>query len=205
MNLSHLVFSKAENLDLIELIHGHRDVCRISFEADEDYRPFLGILTESSLQFRLDHYPHTASGLYGETALRHQQDNVDVYISKKPEFLDEIQSAIVTRQHQIIGKLFGYPECCIESFQRNLTNPTCEMPLLSSAVETAIRTQNFNYPKIMSPQIPGNTLSFFPCSFDCPSALKKASWRADQRLRVFSDEITESVLRIRNIVITFDR
>jgi hypothetical protein len=198
-NIQDLAFSKAETLDLLELIYNRREACRISFEEGEDFRPLLQAMDELKLPYSINELTHTSSDLYGSTqSTDAQNDAVDIYIAKSPTQLETIQMAFRIQDHQLIGRLFGYPECCIGSFLSGMSDTSLEMPFLTEAFIKTIASGNFQYLKIMSPLIPNNTLSFFPCDFDCDKAVEKARWRANYREEIFGEKVPPTTLEFRN-------
>lgn len=106
---------------------------------------------------------------------------LQMYIGRNAEHVLAAQKAEHTYQYAYFGKLLGYPPCCIEFYEKNLKTAEMEqgdffLDLLTASINylggklpvfpslTNIGAQYFGY----------GLLSFYPCSFFCPHAMREA-------------------------------
>ncbi len=87
-----------------------------------------------------------------------------VYLSKDEQKALFASYAELTNNHTELGRLLGYPPCCIEFFCNNFNenNTNLELPLTNQWTNLSLRDKD------------AVLLSHFPCSSDCVESIKLA-------------------------------
>lgn len=174
------IMSRCDYLDLMELLADRRAACRVSVR-DGRLPQLLDIIQELKLEFGVMPSPHFVTNIYGAVVDRHRHDDeYEVYLSKDVFTVRDVMAAEGDHDYKYIGKLYGYPECCVFHFVESWIGEEeqhKQYPHLSYALFSASRGQHFK--KIMTPDLDNRVLSLFPCEFDCEQAIEKATWRAD--------------------------
>ncbi|MQA31133.1 MAG: hypothetical protein GEU82_15085 [Luteitalea sp.] len=103
-----------------------------------------------------------------------------VYFAIDAAFAAGIEEAEIRAEHQLVGQLFGYPSCCVESFLAGDQDTADRIP------RTIPHTGPF--PAIMNPVLPylypGLSLLFhFPCSPECQASQLLAKRRLESLTR----------------------
>jgi len=111
-----------------------------------------------------------------------------------------------SNNHKDIGKLFGYPKCCFEAFQKCFSATSAadsEFRFLLPATDSARVSGQTEFLKIMSPQMDYRINSFFPCRFDCELAIAKALKRLDLLSKFDNWQPEKSKLKLSKFEIEF--
>ncbi|MFY9779621.1 MAG: hypothetical protein WAJ85_03800 [Candidatus Baltobacteraceae bacterium] len=111
-----------------------------------------------------------------------------VYFGMSQEFARGAMQADVTSDHEVLGRLFGYPRCCTEAYVS-----TSSPERLDHLPSTIAGTGPF--PAAMNPAIPfvydlPHLLFHFPCSPDCRESLALLDER-ERHLARFSDRLPQ--------------
>jgi len=175
------IMSRCDYLDFVELLHYERDACRIRVADDKTIPHLLEYLEEWDVHFGIGEKTFSTTDEYGAA-----NGNIktlaesEIYVAHDMFVVQETMEANRHRaQPDHIGKLFGYPQCCINAMCDTLKQNASlhpDFPLLTSAISKA---QGKHMHKIMTPNMDKCILSFFPCAFDCTRATAKALWRTE--------------------------
>jgi hypothetical protein len=163
----------------------------------DDYRRLmtrLGLVVEIDCVFR----PLPEEGIFGvdiapttravgasfpQGADGEPNSTVHVIVSSRPDWASETLAAawyplaiggrIVAKpkiDHLRLGRAFGYPECCVNSFMRNNNWASLNTLYESSRVTHEFRWQTNCLPTLT----PWILVFHMPCSFDCPATCEQA-------------------------------
>lgn len=171
-------------IELFELIGLRRKVCRL--HATDIKRAVT--ITEAIMVMDSDLYYLIVPAFHeGNTE---DENEFYIYVAYDSFFVSQCIRADKQHDHATLGVLFGYPNCCIDSFCKNVTTITPEdddddiqywMPafeksntfqMFSTAADKCCGT----YQKVMNPHL--NILAHFPCSLHCKDSINIAKWRA---------------------------
>lgn len=110
-------------------------------------------------------------------------DDVLVYISKDPAKADEAHRAERAIDHTTLGKLLGYPECCIKFFTFNYEKARVmhDDYTLLALERTALEKYAWQLNTSLR-YLDLSLLSHFPCSYQCAYSLDMAK-RFAERIR----------------------
>ncbi len=98
--------------------------------------------------------------------------DVFVYIARSPELAQDIKTADFLDDHAVVGKLLGYPSCCIDFFVQNKEKIKDDDDYVRLALEhSSIRHAELN---VLARYFDVGLISHFPCSFDCNESLQLA-------------------------------
>ena len=95
-----------------------------------------------------------------------------VYISKKKELAEKAKSAEQDNNHKELGNLLGYPDCCIEFFEKNFSEASTDLTL-----KTLENSSDFKFPfytNIGARNMDLELINHFPCNFNCKSSIEIA-------------------------------
>ena len=125
--------------------------------------------------------PEALQDLVGELweqgyVVHSQRNNENALVVLAAQNKDDLQAAINAEQRmvagdrksdKVMGKLLGYPDCCIEAFNSSPHPGTDSLNLVRSLLETNGHPNSLlnSYSEVAL--LPG----FHPCRFDCPNAL----------------------------------
>lgn len=175
--------TKTKTLEILYLIHGVKPVVRQGFyegEIDkvEEFCKLNHLYIEKS-SFKvviLD----AENGKYSNKGIKLKIDDprrgmLFVYISKDEKLAAEANVYEFKGDHKNLGRLLGYPECCVEFFakyepiQSQLTNDYVEFILKNS------KGRRFQfYTNICKRDFDITLLNHFPCSFGCKNSIELA-------------------------------
>jgi len=186
--------SRCDYLDLIELVEGRREACRISMRQDRlgELCDFLNTFGPD-LEIGFAPSPYQVADIYGgwdgkSERFRHDDDD-EVYIARDVMVVRSIMAAELEHDYEWAGKLYGYPECCRTAFKTALIggcddwfNNSEKYPYLSRALDKSKEGDHFRM--IMTPEMDNRLLSLFPCSFACGYAIEQAEWRLEKARNV---------------------
>lgn len=126
------------------------------------------------------------SGHAGLFVLEDRPDaSVIVYFGLSDALVSGAEAAELHGQHELVGTLFGYPDCCVASFIR-------QQAVGADYTSAGIPTLG-PFSKIANPVVPYvyeaiNTLFHFPCRIDCPQSLAirnaRLAWLRDMEPRM---------------------
>lgn len=170
------IMSKCDYLDLVELIHHKRKACRITV-TDGNIVPVLEYITAHNLHYGVSPYDGSPADIYGSPLQTYPYiAEYEVFAAHDSKTVEQIMMASsAPDEHEFIGGMYGYPECCIAAFTENShRSSNAQFPLLA----TALNTNLTHFPKIMTPDRSHTIMSIFPCAFDCTYAVNIAKFRA---------------------------
>tara|TARA_Y100000310_G_scaffold322716_1_gene382082 strand:- start:4456 stop:5040 length:585 start_codon:yes stop_codon:yes gene_type:complete len=165
--LSYQVGSRTKALELMYLLRNIKKVVRQGYYADELHR-VQQFCKQEDLHLVKSKFKVLLGGdqFYSNKGLRVQEDHKDgmhfVYISK-----DE-KSALMTsffelvNNHVELGKLLGYPECCIRFFVNTFSkkNPNPEIQSNNPFTNISLRQEDMVL------------INHFPCSENCEQSVE---------------------------------
>ena len=127
-----------------------------------------------------------------------EKGNYFVYMSKKKELAEKAKQAEAAGNHAELGKLFGYPKCCCEFFEKNF--PVESKKQNDYVLATLKNSEGFTFPfhtNVTVRHMDINLLSHFPCNFKCEESIKLAKQNLKLLEKVSPElgEITGGMLR----------
>lgn len=158
-------------LDLLELLAHKRKVCRIHVKDLDSYADTTSMLRTLSHKLVDQLIP----------AIHDGTDNFYVYVGFSMEDIIETIKCDRHSDHKQLGRMFGYPTCCIKSFCDNIhiksENDDEDFIYWTPAFEESAHVSHFQ--RVMNPDL--NLLPHFPCSLRCSESINTARWRAQFR------------------------
>ena len=182
----HDIMSKVDYLDVMELLEGKvmRNAARVSIR-DGVLSRCLDYVAEWKLQFGILPCVPQRTNIFGaDCDLDRHEDEYEVYLAKDVYSVRYAIDAAEEHDDVAMGQIFGYPSCCINAFREmtlgvNRDKGFPEYPYLNNALITSRDVpQQDHFAKVMTPILENRVLSFFPCSFDCGTAVAYARTRA---------------------------
>ncbi len=178
--------SRPDGLDFLEFREGWRGAARLSVR-DPHLVPLLERLDAAGVAWGLRNTPESGRDIFGgHDERRRHDDDFEVFVAGDAEAVQGLIAAFEAKdRHDEIGSRLGYPACCRAAFVethralaagRDDTLVTSH-PYLSAAIRNARARGLSRFERIMSPVLSQRILSFFPCRFDCPDALRIARRR----------------------------
>ncbi|GEM_PF-705611 len=117
--------------------------------------------------------------------------DVFIYLALSPELAQEAKMADYMDDHAALGKLLGYPECCVRFFAENAGAVKDDDDYVRLALRhSSVRHAELN---ILPRYFDVTLLSHFPCSFDCSTSLQLAT-RYLETIRKHSYGLAEHVM-----------
>ena len=110
-----------------------------------------------------------------------------VYISKNEEKAWLAAYYELMNNHRDLGKVLGYPNCCINYFTNNFSKNNTNPEILPTNAWTNITKRNEDHVLI----------SHFPCSSDCQESILMARKNADFLMTVDKDRVREILNSLR--------
>lgn len=165
----------------VSQIHADRIISLISSMGLHCHRSMFDLLPQSDLiGGNINH--HSTYVLKGSQ----EGARAMLYLGIDAEFAKGAETAEITKQHQLVGRLFGYPECCVEFFIDNDGLNQDRTP--NSIMDPG------PFPSILNPivaELYGISLSFhFACSPRCAKSLEIVRSRL-KNLMQYSPSIAE--------------
>ena len=159
-----LVDRRIDLLNIIYVAEGVRPLTRFLITTDKV--PALGqFLKKAGLKMLLSELK-----TFDEFGMKRM-----IYISKDPALCWKALTAELTGDHAALGKLLGYPECCIKFFIENYekaSNLHDDFTLLSLANS---KSESFSpLMNISLKYFDSAFINHYPCSFDCSCSLELA-------------------------------
>lgn len=113
INRASRTYNEAEWLTVKK---GHRKVCTAHMDKNR-YEDMVEKLSMDEMYFRPLHRTAKYSG-FSHKHIKPKDDNYDVYgvVSTEKEYLDEFEKADENGDHNTIGTLLDFPECCRDNF-----------------------------------------------------------------------------------------
>jgi hypothetical protein len=95
-----------------------------------------------------------------------------VFYVSKDESCNEAKKLEEERNHFVLGKTLGYPECCCDFFAKNFDSKNTDLTLKALENSEGFEFSLFN--NICARHFDVSLLSHFPCSFNCTLSEKMA-------------------------------
>ncbi|MBW2980985.1 DUF483 domain-containing protein [Candidatus Woesearchaeota archaeon] len=174
--------SLTKSMDIIYALEGIKPVSRITVSEDnlsptkeflENYK-LSTIISDFKIRQVIDENRFSNKGVKIPADSK-ENGSYFVYISKKEELAEKAKQAESTGDNKELGRLFGYPKCCCEFFEKNFP---VESKRQNDYVLAGLReSEGFTFPfhtNITIRHMDINLLSHFPCNFRCKESIKLA-------------------------------
>lgn len=173
------------------VVKGYRDCCTVHMNKD-NYARISQKMAEDGMFFQPLHKTGKYSG-FSHKHIEPKNDNFDWYgvASTSKESLKEFQKADETNDHDTIGKLLDFPDCCRQSFGDRWSGGNID-PMFEATVDMADSkySEKDNKKIVEIDEIPIETnqlLRYFgmritsnlPCSFDCKKTIERGQYWKD--------------------------
>lgn len=164
-DLQRIFGSRTKALEIVFLLEGTKEVVRQGFYehelplVEQFCQEKMLFLVKSPFKVVLDDQQYSNSGKLVPTD--NPQGMYWAYISKDEKKVLLASYYETTKNHQELGRLLGYPECCIQFFRQNFSdqNPNPEIPSTNPGTNISLRDQDVVL------------ISHFPCSADCQGSI----------------------------------
>jgi hypothetical protein len=170
-NLVHLTKSIMDALSLLYVIHDLKPVCRITLKTKQ-INKLIKFCHRNKLFYQISDFKvvsireKSLSG-YSNKAVyvdkSEKQGAWFIFISKRKELLDNDFLKISDRE---LGKLFGYPDCCIQFYEQNISKASLNNMEFSYFIKQE-QIENPFYLNIFMRYDGIALLEHFPCSDNC--------------------------------------
>ena len=115
-----------------------------------------------------------------------------LYIGSEDREVRRARDADEAEDHATFGLLLGYPECCCEFFEQEwpqVAGKTCDL-LSRSYWRTAEGGPFSRFANLATQYFGCSTISFFPCSFECPEAIARGELALSLISAINDNELT---------------
>lgn len=163
-NLKQIFGSYSKAQEILLLLKDAKPVVRQGFYDNElkQVESFCKrnnlFLAESKFKVKLEEKGFSNRGIRSKNGMKL------VYISKDEKAAYLATLAEQTNNHRLLGKLLGYPDCCIDFFMNNFSKDNPNPQLTSTNPYTNINRRHEDK----------TILSHFPCSSDCKASITLA-------------------------------
>lgn len=177
LDITHIEKHNWKSTESRDRWRGPLDACRDAYPlvellavASDGSDRELAIIDRGTL--REDHVVN----LIANNGLKTNVEHNEAFIYDDPDKLEEAKKAHEAGDHETLGRLFGYPECCVEAFEDvdDVTRPPIyEIACNSGNVEefpddqTLLLEQPSAINNIIWQYLGYQFISHIPCSFDC--------------------------------------
>jgi hypothetical protein len=152
--------------------------------SDEDVGALLDLTRSMGIhtrvgQARMLQRPSPVRGTYHNGAFTFEPcagSSAIVYFGVTPRLTEGAEQAEMLQDHSLIGRLFGYPECCVRAFAENTSPELDKLPSTVTSVGPFARAMNPVVPYVFGCI---SLLFHFPCSLGCRASL--SIWEGRQR------------------------
>jgi len=174
--ITHLK-SAAKAMEILYVLEGAKPVARLMVDEEKlaDTIAFLESknLKASKSDFKIQKVTDSLTQ-YSNKGIKIPPDsqkngNFFVYISKKQELAEKAKQAEHSNDHKELGKLLGYPECCIEFFEENFSPEKTDLTL-----KILENSDDFKFPfytNIGARNMDLELINHFPCNFSCKPSI----------------------------------
>jgi hypothetical protein len=187
--LSFIFGSRTKALEILFLLRGLKPVVRQGFYPDE-LPPVEKFCKEEQLHLVTSKFKVLLVGddFYSNRGIRVDEQHKDgmymVYISKDEKAALMASYFELVNNHRDLGRLLGYPDCCISHFitQFSSDNPNPEVHSDNPFTNISLRRDDIVL------------ISHFPCSADCAKSIEigKRHWEA---LAMYDKDLAADYLR----------
>ncbi len=178
--LTDLFKSMTKALDVLYVIEGVKDVSRIMADESQldDYKTFFN---KNNLSFAVSDFKISKEideNRFSNKGIRlpiNEKGSYFVYISKSKEKAEQAKKAEAESNHKELGKLLGYPDCCINFFEKNF--PIESKKKNDYVLASLKNSKGFIFPfynNVAIRHLDLSLLSHFPCSLNCEESIKIA-------------------------------
>lgn len=178
--LTGLFKSMTKSLDVLYVMEGAKDVSRI-MASDEEIGSYKDFFIKNSLSFAVSDFKvskEVDQNRFSNKGVRlpiSSQGHHLVYISRSEDKAEQAKEAEKENDHKRLGRLLGYPECCIEFFDKEF--PAESRKKNDYVLASLKNSKGFVFPfynNIAARQFDLSLISHFPCSLDCKSSISIA-------------------------------
>lgn len=178
--LTNLFKSMTKSLDVLYVMEGAKDVSRI-MASDEEIGSYKDFFIKNSLSFSISDFKvskEVDQNRFSNKGIRlpgSSQGHHLVYISKSEDKAEQAKEAEKENDHKRLGRLLGYPGCCIEFFDKAF--PKQSKKSNDYVLASLNNSKGFVFPfynNIAARQFDLSLISHFPCSLDCKSSISIA-------------------------------
>ncbi|MBD3164091.1 DUF483 domain-containing protein [Candidatus Woesearchaeota archaeon] len=181
LRLKEELGSMTNAFDIIYVLEGNKPGARIMYHGN---KRILRLLKDMGLDYALSDYKvlkHTdKTRNYSDKGIKaarqdRREGSFFLYVSRGREWAEEAKNAEAGGNDILLGKLLGYPECCVEFFEKHK----------KEAAETTNDFTVFTFRESSGIVFPWQNnfclrgfdislISHFPCSFKCGASRKTA-------------------------------
>lgn len=178
--LTGLFKSMTKSLDVLYVMEGAKDVSRI-MASDDDINGYKDFLIKQGMSFAVSDFKvskEVDQNRFSNKGIRlpkTSQGYYLVYISKSKGKAEQAKEAEKENNHKRLGRLLGYPECCIRFFDKEF--PKQSKKSNDYVLASLSSSKGFVFPfynNIAARQFDLSLISHFPCSLDCKSSISIA-------------------------------
>ncbi len=159
--------------DFIEVNSGIKKAFKMIISPPENYQIIKQFLNNEGIITKKSNFKYVFSE-YGDSGERvpltvEGKGGVTLYASKSEEILNELIEADLSFNDEKIGKIFGYPQCCIDAYNNRVNKDYILESYKSTKEKFDWKLNNFI-------QMPNYYLiPHYPCSYDCKESIKLAT------------------------------
>ncbi len=173
--------SRVSSLEFLYLLSGIKDVSRLTMRSSH-ITLFSDLCKRNNLSFLFSEESYTVPVA---SSYRNSLDKTteslgfcykEVYISRTVNKVHDLKEAAANCDHRHVGRILGYPDCCIDFFMSWLALGQ----LNNMDFSTFASSDGKEYPyrvNVFSKEFDACYLSHFPCSLNCVDSLNQAKER----------------------------
>jgi hypothetical protein len=197
--------SRIKALEVLFVLEGIKPVCRIELQ-QQKITELKRFFEDTGLAHLESNVKYTVDQKTGEANLIPAHSTVPgtlfVYISKNPSLAQEARIAESRFDHQRVGTLLGYPQCCIQFFVDNLA--AAEQLHFDHTLLSAKKSLNF-YPllNISLQYFDCRLIGHYPCQYSC----KTSNDQASKMLKIvaqYDEEFAEEIMHRLTTLVIYD-
>ncbi|MBU0461696.1 MAG: DUF483 domain-containing protein [Nanoarchaeota archaeon] len=194
-------------VDKISLLDGRINFCEVLYVASGLKPVTRFLLSEQNLDEAKGFIESLGLSVYAPCMMTSDKGMLKrmIYIAKKEEDAHDALAAELEGDHERLGILLGYPECCIKFFVRNQEKARMmydDYTLL--ALENSFTKYLPFYTNISLRYFDCMFINHFPCSFNCSRSLESAKRYAECIARCAPHLYDELVHSLRTAVVYAD-
>lgn len=170
-----------------DFCHRHRLVCEVS-------------------DFKIIHMPTVDKGVSNKGMKVDVHSKIDgdvfVYLGKDQTKIQQLKQADAKDDHILVGKLLGYPDCCITFFASSYHDEIQkENDYIIPALQQTTTSHSF-YNNVIMRYFDIGVLSHFPCSFNCEASKDLAKQNLSV-LKTYAPQLAEHVTTLLKCPVVF--